>query len=351
VVPDWKGAEPGCTSCPSVHDIEALVVSHFHADHWGGLYELGRRSGSERHGAKGNGDSLTIFYPGMPEVIQDLEPAVFYLQALAGALPQPFTAISLADVWAAAGRRPVPRALRRGQSVELAGVTFQVLWPPRHMPAGRAQSLHDALNIVRAHACEDRELGDWFRKIQGSPFGRGRPDQPPGVRDPRPIDDAVDLELDVETDDDDVWTLDADDWTLHLPPDLIEVVKEVQKWSNDMSLVLSAEDASLLAMGDISSVWALRSALNGAKERYKAMLAPHHGTHGDLGLPRAGVCFMQTGHQHSERTKRHRSQHVGVEHICTHTSTREGVHHRQDQVCPEDGCEGHVGGNFFRRWV
>ena len=326
---------------PSVHNIDTLVVSHFDIDHWGGLSALGRK-----HSPKGQGAPLTIYHSRMPEATEDIPAAMFFLRFMTGELPMPFTADSLAANWRP-GRSVRLSGLRRGDAVTLASTKFRVLWPPHVLPPGRANGLSKALTKVREVAKTNPYFGKLFDELHRHPFGAGDGDAPNGaersIGDPET--DIVGALNEAELGSDDEVSNDF----YALPDELIGPARIIHRWNNDLSIVLAAEDDSFLAMGDVTSSWAVSGALEGAAKHFDRMLAPHHGTHPDENLPSAGECFMQTGHRHSTKCHLHVTAHTQAEHVCTHTSSKPGNPIREVAACGEPGCSHKSTGGFFRR--
>jgi hypothetical protein len=198
---------------------------------------------------------------------------------------------------------------------------------------------------VAAHAHPYfREL---FDDLHGRPFGDG---DALDVVDQQV--DGADVEEGPPADDAEGETLDEQESAhefAELPDSLVGPARTIHRWNNDLSLVLAATDYSFLAMGDVTSRWAVTGALEASAKHFVRMLAPHHGTHRDKDLPSADECFMQTGHSHSTRTHRHVAVHLQATHRCTHTTQKEGASKRRVGPCRDPGCPHPSTGGFFRR--
>jgi hypothetical protein len=359
-----------------LRDLDMIVVSHFDADHWRGLQAL--PSVAERANLPSN---IAICYPGLPDLRRDTAAAYLAIKAVDDSVS--VRALDLIDAWRAVAEVD-PRPLFLGDAFELAGETFNVLWPPRQLPTAWSRAATKTLRELDEvaegipqlrHALDEAYEVSWPAMGQrqasvGSGPPHGSAHEWTGVDDlnPRRVEQleaeaARDLaaqgvweveELSVglhpeersgpnddqtydetsESDDREILFEDHESASGHSElfgvegvdfPEreaLRNLARRLGVLNNHLSLVVASESGRLLMLGDLQG-WSLRrltAKIQG--DRFAVALAPHHGTVSlPRGFPRVGMCILQNGRSHYERRDRHCQSHN-----CAPFSTEEQGH-------------------------
>lgn len=316
--------------------LSAVVISHFDIDHWGGFRHFAAM-------ATATLPDLAIYYPAMPSPVRLGLLALVTMRAGSSGVDVLDLRRGLAPLVPAAGDiRLQPLACDVNPWVTLSGRRFRVLWPPAHLD----DRLRDA---VRAAVRAVGELADDLASAGHPALRRNLAvlRHCPGV----PDDDI--------SSDDDLWANFMDDRTDRdfppgdnhprrtlegigqRPPDRAgreprmdvpdeyrprfgKVVQQIRKANNDLSLILAAEDGSIVCYGD-AGVTVLRQVQPALRAMFgrrpvEIILAPHHGTRV---LPpdflSARFCIAQTGPRHHlSWSTRHQHRHPHSDCLSTH---------------------------------
>lgn len=295
--------------CGSLTDVEAIVISHFDLDHWGGLANLDRVPNPPQ-----DLPSIPLYYPAMPSQVQSS------LLAMMGPLSR--TGSAALDL-----QQALTKVCSPGQSpklcpldnasrpLNLAGEEFQIVWPPRTIERKQYRKIYTAVDNVKRLADDlatagypdlkghldranraTRSLPEGPQPTTAGPLDKEAPDQPD------PHGDVV-----LEPEATDVWIPEeARPLIGNIPNSWHEryrtTLRSIRAANNDLSLVLASQRGRLIAFGDIGGK-ALSAALSiaNSKQRslpdsYDVILAPHHGSHRYLqGMPSAKYCISQGG--------------------------------------------------------
>lgn len=308
--------------------LSELVVTHFDADHWRGLWLIAECAPLGFGFSHGLMPELPIYFPAVPFNADRRLPAS--LSAFITATgPFGVQAIDLQTSWRRlTSVKLVPRA--KDDSLSLAGRLHEVVWPPRHLNERSTQRLNKLVQRIDAEANRLAEEGYPQLKsslratYQNGPhnrhpgevtvadldFGQSGPGAGEGMaelRDPRLADSpgpAIPRE-----------------WARR--DDFRKLVKAARRAQNDLSLVFhDPELASLLVYGDAPRRIVERlSGELGA--RYQVALAPHHGSHKVPGnIPAAETCVSQQGRRRGRDWPNHLGSHANNG-KCVHTREHE----------------------------
>ena len=324
--------------------ITSIIITHFDTDHYAGFLRLAERM--EMRGQRF--PRLTLIAPRPP----DTEPE-YVARYLAMAMLK--TGIRNLDLVEALRRVTVdgrfcyvPVSRDRWSMFSAVDFEFSVHWPPVALPAGVARQVRTALCQYESLAARLKERGDstlddnFEIARQGlwpaPPYDAARSSESPEEPDCR--DDSFELES-FDGDDEDSFAPDVR--RLNLPPDLEETFRGAwdafRRANNNMSIIFDdAEKHELVVFGDAGRA-VLSSVMNRNElaVRYRAMLAPHHGTHR---LPAnfdvtAELCVSQNGARRGHLWDRHLASHAGS---TSCVSTRAGNHHLYDSACGPCRC-------------
>ncbi len=137
----------------------AFLLSHPHADHYNGLLKLAATARDERIATPLLGEGAAFYHPRLPE---DPEAGEVVLRLVAlnrvlSGIPE----LALGQAIAACATGPVTRQpLSRGDSLTLAGESFDVLWPPQTLPSQTKARLRTLIRRFDALAEQAAERDD-----------------------------------------------------------------------------------------------------------------------------------------------------------------------------------------------
>lgn len=341
-----------------IERLDALIVSHFDADHWEGLKYLAHAlpdPGSKR--------PMTLYYAGLPFGAEELpDVGVAQLLTLQGSGVR---AVELQQALRVARPELRVKELFRHAEVQVANRKFGIFWPPECLDlatgASITASIEETWSVAEALVEEGHpELFNNLRAAYGSSFAgeellqrrdvSRRPSMPDGVSDAtsqerphlgqqhqqgqgserweetnQPGGDGRSAEDQNEAPEDDMFGLHG--IAAHLPMQDVsaDLKKRFRKLcaatgraNNDLSLIMGERNSHFAAFGDAHPD-ILRAALRAMNTEYEVVLAPHHGTY-DLpdAFPSAGVCISQAGSRHYARWDKHVHSH-GQERSCVST--------------------------------
>jgi hypothetical protein len=298
------------------NSLQSLVVTHWDADHWNGLRYI---ADSWPRPATAKKQKLLFYSPAIPF---DLPPRLSAgVSALISATSvSGIEAIDFAGAWGDHFdliRSPVAQ----GDTIELAGRSHRVEWPPRTLGGTAAEKARSVLaqieTIARANPRFGKLLEDAYSRLDESPFGisdprahdelaglheliedasvnRAEDSRMPSRADQEDDGDADDLSVEDTTDgkpsirQDEAWepVLDRQDHRV--------LIRDARKLQNELSLVFhDSELRSLIVYGDAPEkvIEALAPSLHTS---YGVQLAPHHGTHAmPANAPHSRICVAQ----------------------------------------------------------
>jgi glyoxylase-like metal-dependent hydrolase (beta-lactamase superfamily II) len=328
--------------------LRTIVVTHYDADHWRGLEYVARANPSA---ALIEAPDLTIYSPAVPFGVDPRLPDGL-VALISATSPSGVEALDLEAAWGRHVRsRIVPVA--EGDRVEIAGRSYEVLWPPLRLSDHAAAQANDVL--VRILALADRLANDpvspdstltealeraYTRRLFGRTAGdestRNQFGRNDAASQPRSVDlvdeDAGDEQCDhgVPTDDtNDEWFDTLGDVPRREP--LLEplltvedkrLLRQARALQNALSLVFhDAEDSSLIVYGDAPPN-VVGTLADRVMPLYKVMLPPHHGTHETPWEdPAAIFCLAQGGPgRYRDRWLRHHRFAHGCNSGCIHVS-------------------------------
>lgn len=291
--------------------LNAIVVSHFDADHWRGLAELPQRIAPV--------GPIRLIYPRLPDSARPVAPMIAaLLSVMDGAAPH-VNALKLRDEWKRVASQVRSYAYRRGNRFHAVGKTWTVHWPPTEV-SGTWSTLFERVRREVAEAAEKwpdlrRALRDAFAAVEETPLEvdddfddfEGR------LTDiPEEADGESDAWAGSRVTKDTIPEANEAEPTFSAAPDELRdkmpgLYRDLQRLNNSLSLVISDDEHELLAMGDVEG-WGLRRLLltNDFSNRgFHTILAPHHGTVAPKPaeaplFPFSGTTVAQTG---AEREK------------------------------------------------
>ncbi|MEW1583950.1 MBL fold metallo-hydrolase [Micromonospora vinacea] len=299
--------------------LDSLVVTHFDADHWHGL----RLLADNLHFAERS--TLKLYYPRLPDrapQIADATLALLVTSRFAGVRSLEL-ATALEEV-ATVDRHP----LARGSEFEACDRVWEVMWPPEQLSRALGERLERAVRLTEdlaeqldraGHPTLRRNLEEAYERpfpggdnqptrevaselaLQGRRAARGQ-----AATEGRQPDRGMRASASG------VHGLEAASAAVipeRFRGAFIDASKRLAAANNDLSLVFHDKGGSLAVFGDASRQ-VLRSALRGMRMKYRAVLAPHHGTYPlPAGFPSAEVCIAQAGDRHVERWPKHVAGH------------------------------------------
>lgn len=305
--------------------LSELVVTHFDADHWRGLWFIAQSGPSGFGSYFGFPSELPVYFPAVPFNADRRLPGSLsaFITATGSFGVQP---MDLQAAW----RRLTPVKLvplAKGAPFLLAGRLHEVVWPPQLLDERGTQRLKGLVRRIEAEADRLADAGypqlkrSLRETYQNGPHNRhpggvtvadvdfGQPKADGGEEEEEPRDpgseDAPSPAIPHE-------------WARR--DDFKKLVKAARRAQNDLSLVFhDPEQASLLVFGDAPRriVEQLSSEL-GAR-RYHVALAPHHGSHKVPGnTPAAETCVSQQGSHRGRHWPNHRDRHPNNGN-CVHT--------------------------------
>lgn len=342
----WKGAQdaPAAIAATalgrSLAQIQRLVVTHFDTDHWGGLRVL-----AERYAAAGGGrNGVELIYPRLPDVAERLPAVVLGLITTAGETG--VRATELTRAWTAVTRvKTTP--VWEGDRFQAGHTCWEVLWPPRRLPANVEARIERALDetdrlaadlanegypALRNNLAEAYEVDGFLAGLKRIGTEREQLDA-----EHRPEESRLDWQWDETSEsrresDREGEAPAATEHSLEMihlekvPAELAKrfqaVAKKIAPINNLLSLTFHSVDPDIAGgvavLGDLQGQ-PLQLVAKQMRPRYRAMLAPHHGT---IKLPHpfpeADVCVSQAGERHYSNRDQHVSTHTNTICISTH---------------------------------
>lgn len=287
-----------------------VVVTHFDFDHWMGLKAFADESpvGTE---------SVQLIYPRFPSQAKPAQMAFLAYQTLHLTAPER-SALDLFRAWDSKTASILRTPANAGDTFNAVGTSWNVLWPPRVLPAN-VSSAFDRIAKESEHLAKEYEpLGralDWAFESQFFMDDERVND----ITDDDRFAVGKDLPHHIEYDLLDEYG--AEDFA-DAPADLRKRLRknraEVQNINNELSLVVEETKGRLLNLGDVQG-WGLNKVIRSDEMRrsYCTILAPHHGTQvpgvrTSLRFPWSVRVIAQNGPRHRARLKEQElSAHTG----------------------------------------
>lgn len=258
---------------------KAFILSHFHADHYNGLFQVESRSLSISE----------VFLPRLPQ-FDDREEFLYATFAMARRTLGDISGLPEADflslISSISGVQGAYQFLSAGEQINIDGSCFEVLWPPRTLDDNTAlKKVKRALKDFDTALQEDDKLKRLHDKVQKSTIvkdyliGERRAFKP--IQPERQSASALE------------------------PTELPEATKKANQSlraaANHMSLAFY-EDNRFLFPGDLEEHEISEVANNLAEKgrtHFLATIAPHHGTHwhNDLGRIETEYVVSSVGKQ------------------------------------------------------
>jgi Metallo-beta-lactamase superfamily len=244
---------------------EAIILSHFHTDHYNGLF------GVRDYGRFAISD---VFFPRLPEFPERVEFARdLFAMALRvfGNRSGSAEADFLNLVTQFSSRRFTYRSLSAGQVFVVADCCFEVLWPPAQLTSDRVlASVRKAIEDFHAAVEHDEEL----RWIYNSISDRG-------VLEPYLSDETPEQLERGESKEPRLGGNRRSTEALQIPAVVEQANQSLRAAANHLSLAFH-EDNELLFLGDLdgNELKQVAGLLEQKRRRhFFTIIAPHHGTH------------------------------------------------------------------------
>ncbi len=293
---------------PDLARVDTLIVSHFDADHWGGLSLVAvplKRAGVSH---------VRLVYAALPAVARAVPSAALAL--LTTARGTHVRALELRRALQLAGISVTTYPVVAGDTLSTSCRTFRVHWPPATLDADTHVLVTRAITAAEQLADDLSasgypQLRDNLDEAYGIQLGGGEPVLTDELRG---LESGKELPTN-ETEHEGVHqsltsqpTLDA------VPENLVDRFRAVARLTgranNDLSMVLGEADGHFAAFGDARAS-VLRRAAATMRPSYDVSLAPHHGTFAvPIHLPQAKTCVAQAGPHHAARYARHLTTHM-----------------------------------------
>jgi hypothetical protein len=285
----WNLRSPGKEPLP----FDAFVLSHPHLDHYNGLVALANNANPAMPPLL-KADAR-FYHPRLPSdpVAAEATIRMVALDCVFSGIPD-FAIAQAVD--ACAGTHVPNEPLSQGDSLELAGECFDVLWPPEHLPSGAIAKLRRLIKLYDEFAREAEDKGDLTLKHQLDRLREG--DHPDYASDhPRDADHASGLEAAIyaragkRQHDDRPSPEHRQPVPLSAPPishvehpDYVERLKELRtaftNGGNLLSLVLASKGACrYVFLGDLDKSLHGRVTPSLIDHKPELVSSAHHGTH------------------------------------------------------------------------
>ena len=269
-----------CRYCYPFHHVETFVLSHFHLDHYNGLFL--------KNIVPPFFDLVYVYYQGIPMIVDKNGTNIHtkflsYLMAMNHYMLGDRSGLASADLINRLKRLSNKSfsyaPLFKGDIFEHQGKKYEVLWPPRVLETEnkivtKIQTAIKDFETAKEANKELRELAEKYNKI-AEKYAQKNEDTDKQKHE-YPNDTMQKEEVKEELEEI------VSDNEEH-KADLSEVVKQanesLRKAANDLSLAFKTIENELLFMGDLETnqINILCDELNG--QDFKVFVTPHHGTH------------------------------------------------------------------------
>lgn len=297
---------------------DSFILSHFHRDHYNGLFYAARNSDE----LKGQFNIREFFYPGQPK----FENSKLFYKALKAVSMYKIgddsghmglDTVSAIQTLNRYNRKPESTELFLGDKRQIARLDFECLWPPREYnegvltrPVGKAlKAYKDALEKNEKLRRIDNSIGEVnsFFKSETADFERFQ-------NDPRLLN--YDNELEQKFD----GNQNLDEQSMKAFNKANKLLKDV---ANKLCLVL-VQGNDLLFWGDLEQQ-EIKKVVNNLVEKnttnFEVMIAPHHGTHwaDDMYKLRTNYMLVPSGEERNKKFEPRLKQ-ISQEVISTYQS-------------------------------
>jgi len=254
-----------------------FLLTHLHADHYSGITK-------QLEGTKLSFDVDHVFLPALPlikdcSLTQEFALALFTLNAILGrnsGIPEQdlidkFTELN------PSGSKPCHTFLSKGDSFDLAGTTFQVLWPPRAIYGLAAESAQTAVEEFNKAIEDDnkaKDIRDQLVKrakqvaLHAERYAKNEceSDDHPTDDNGGPLDESTDRKK-------------SSDIEGEVPEAIKKANKAIRGVANRLSLAFRCGHR-LIHFGDLECAELNQVVTDlGTAKQYYGMIAAHHGTH------------------------------------------------------------------------
>lgn len=285
----------------SARGMRSFLLTHPHADHYSGVLSASKTKTLRQ-------DVTQLFVPAIPflgtrSITISFTAALYTMNALLGegsGVPEEDLANAFKKL-NPSGIQPAVRFLRQGDGFNMAGISFEVLWPPP-----------DASDLAKSAAAAVRIFQD---AIQGQPEAKRiyenlRKHADDRIHEREQTTESLLLSSGEEFEVGEAGTQQCIPESDRLSEQLQEANKAIQSVANRLSLALRS-GCELLHLGDLEA-GELRKVANGLRGQnvYRVLVAAHHGTHWSkkLAALRFQDCLVSNGPKMSSFYKKEYDQ-------------------------------------------
>jgi hypothetical protein len=265
----------------SARGMSEFLLTHLHLDHYSGIT-------SQTRGTKLSFDVKNIFFPALPliddqDLTKEFALALFTLNKILGSgsgIPEQ----DLVDKFLELNpnnTQPSHRSLLKGDVFNLAGVPFEVLWPPRSITGLVAKSARDAVAEFKSALEKNQDAAIIRDGLQNSAeiVAKRAWDLASHNNDSVDISEAEDIN-EAETLPDELTDDEGSNSTTpDLPTELVSANDSIRGVANRLCLAFRFGHR-FIHLGDLERAELNKVAISiGQNSRFFAMIAAHHGTH------------------------------------------------------------------------
>ncbi|TDA62590.1 hypothetical protein E0765_12345 [Sulfuricurvum sp. IAE1] len=279
-----------CCRCYPIHHIETFVLSHFHDDHYNGLFYLTHPFFDLKH----------VYYPGIPTIIdaagKDIGVTFFsYLIAMNHYITLGTTSGSAAaDLIEQLHRVSTTTfqyaPLFKGDIFNHNGTQYEVLWPPRVIKIqsntnGRTLDSEDKVIVSKIKKAigafekakeehpELNELAEKYSRAITEKYKNNIPEHEDKDDYPNANMKSTDSKVEEES------FTNKPISTIELPPLAKTANDALRTAANDLSLAFKSENNKILFLGDLETNQINRVCQSLSNKQFDVFITPHHGTH------------------------------------------------------------------------
>ena len=272
-----------CHYCYPFHHIETFVLSHFHKDHYNGLFLEDEFPHYYFH------DLEYVYYQGIPIIVDEHGKNIHtqflsYLMAMNHYMLGDQSGVASADLInrlkQLSNNSFSYAPLFKGDTFQHQGKKYEVLWPHRVLKNENkiVSKIKKAIEDFETAKEKNKKLGELAEKYKDIAEKYARNSENTEERKHEYPNNTMQKEENVKEESKVI----VNDNEEH-EADLSEVVKKANKSlrdaANDLSLAFKTTENELLFMGDLETnqINSLCDELNG--QDFKVFVTPHHGTH------------------------------------------------------------------------
>ncbi|KFN39073.1 MAG: hypothetical protein JU82_08535 [Sulfuricurvum sp. MLSB] len=284
-----------CCRCYPVHHIETFVLSHFHEDHYNGLFFLNHSLFNLKQ----------VYYPGIPTIIdkngKNIGITFFsYLMAMNHYITLGTSSGSAAADLIEQLRQVSTTAFQyaplfKGDTFNHNGTKYEVLWPPRIINIkshtnGKTLDSEDKVIITKIKKAigafekakvehpELDELAEKYSKAITEKYKHENPTHEEKYNYPNANMNSTDIKLDKEP------FTNEPTGVSELPPLVKTANDALRTAANDLSLAFKSENNKILFLGDLETNQINRVCQSLSRKQFDVFITPHHGTHKGGGM-------------------------------------------------------------------